>query len=105
MQIAEAYYTVVELAAALGVKKINELEGCWERAVDEQWFVAFNGHKEPMKVSRGATLPPYEIYIEFNGWPAGVIGPDGGIIAAGDAANEKTFIAALKAAIEQARPN
>ena len=35
--------------------------------------------------------------LTFNGWPAGIIDPMGGIIAAGAAANEDTFIAAIEA--------
>ena len=38
----------------------------------------------------------YQAKVSFNGWPAGIIGPAGGIIAAGDAANEDSFIAAIE---------
>lgn len=39
----------------------------------------------------------YPIFvIEFNGWPAGVASGAGGIIAAGELANEETFVAALQ---------
>jgi hypothetical protein len=34
--------------------------------------------------------------IKFNGWPAGIIDPAGGIIAAGGIANEDAFIAAIE---------
>jgi len=32
-------------------------------------------------------VPPFNCYVEFNGWPAGVFNPFGGIIAAGELAN------------------
>ncbi len=34
--------------------------------------------------------------LKFNGWPAGIIDPRGGIIAAGGVANEDTFIEAIE---------
>ena len=89
-------------------------------AIAEVWAEAGNmlyrrGHRNikgtvvtetvgPWKVTVNATdetvddyLPPLNIAVEFNGWPAGVIGPDGGVIAAGRLANEEAFIAAMKA--------
>jgi hypothetical protein len=85
-----------KLAVKDGVAPISNLKGCWERQVGD-WWIAVNGHKEPMQHSHGESkLPPFECYVEFNGWPAGVFGFDGGIIAAGEAANEETFVAALE---------
>jgi hypothetical protein len=43
-------------------------------------------------------LPAMTCMVTYNGWPAGMLGPFGGIIAAGDAANERSFIDALRAA-------
>lgn len=42
----------------------------------------------------------FECVVWFNGWLAGVMDPYSGIIAAGEAANEGTFIAAIRARIE-----
>ena len=40
-------------------------------------------------------------YVEYNGFPAGLLTPMGdGCIAAGEAANEDTFIAALRRAAQ-----
>lgn len=52
------------------------------------WKIALNGKD-------------FQAKIEFNGWPAGIIDPHGGIIAAGEAANEDTFIAAIEADLGQ----
>lgn len=38
----------------------------------------------------------YQAKIKYNGWPAGIIDPRGGVIAAGEAANEDAFIAAIE---------
>ena len=92
--IPECFSKVVDLMLALGVEGINTLPGCWEHQVDEHWLVKVNGHKEPID-----DIQPYEIMVWFNGWPAGIIHPNRGVIAAGALANEDTFIAALDAAI------
>lgn len=104
-QMCEAFYRICELANALKVPPLNTHEACWEYQVDERWFIALNGHDVPMKL-RGrqqVEVQPFRVYIEYNGWPAGVMDYGGGIIAAGEAANEETFIAALQAATARAR--
>lgn len=97
-RIVEAMMRVVELAEKLGVTKINEMDGCWEHQVDEKWWIACNGHQETTRNSHGAEVPPFHVYVEYNGWPAGLINPRQGVIAAGEGANERTFIAALRKA-------
>lgn len=55
-----------------------------------EWAFA-NGvrdNRTPTKCSHGPEVPPFGIYLEFNGWPAGVVTPGGGCIAAGGVANE-----------------
>ena len=102
-QIGEAFGKVCMLAGALGVKGINALPGCWEHAIDGTWWIALNGHAEPTECSRGASVPPYEMYVECNGWPAGILSPGDGVIAAGEGANEDTLIAAIDAALAAAK--
>jgi hypothetical protein len=102
----EAFVAVMELAQALGVSNINRLDGCWTHRVDDQWWVAVNGHstEQPAVSPDGASghvpvnVPPYGCYVEFNGWGAGFFDPFGGTFAAGSAANEDTFIEAVKRA-------
>lgn len=105
--ISEAFTLIVALAEALGVRRINGLDGCWTQSVDATWWVALNGHAEQCaaKTPDGFAIdvPPYHASLMYNGFPAGIIGPRGGIIAAGSCANEDTFCAALQAAIERAR--
>jgi hypothetical protein len=61
--------------------------------------VTFDRVVGPWEISlNGANL---QAALKFNGWPAGVIDPGGGIIAAGNAANEDTFIAAIEADLGQ----
>lgn len=93
---------VAELATALGVRAIHRLPGCWEYQIDEQWWIAINGHDEPVTCSTGARVDPFHIFVTYNGWPAGILTPFAGTLAAGAAANEETFIAAIEAAIRRA---
>ena len=98
--IALAFARVVDLAQALGVRAINTLDGCWEHQVDEKWWVAVNGHREPVKCSTGAEVPPFHCYIESNGLPAGLLTPRGGQFMGNC---EDGFIAAVSRAVEASR--
>jgi hypothetical protein len=95
-QMSLAYAVLVEYLLSHGVTRIDKVPGCIERDVDERWSITLNGHKEPTNDSRGSSVAPYECEISYNGWPAGFVGPYGGIMAAGSGANEDTFIAALR---------
>jgi|GEM_PF-2935093 len=76
--------------------------GIYQREIGQHWRIVFNGSGETRaEDARAPKLPPFAVYIEFNGWPAGIIDPSGGIIAAGDAANEDAFIAAIEAELGQ----
>ena len=75
-----------EKAGALPVK-----DKVWTHKVNENWSFKVNGYPEPRE-----GIPGFHVMVEFNGFPAGLIGLNGGIIAAGEAANEDTFIEALK---------
>ncbi|MCI0366684.1 MAG: hypothetical protein L0219_22705 [Phycisphaerales bacterium] len=97
--INEAMSEVAKLAARAGVGDGTGLPGCWEYQIDDQWWIAVNCHSEQKTTSHGQTVPPIHCVIEYNGWPAGLINPYEGIIAAGSGANEDSFIAALKAAL------
>ena len=98
--ITLAFVKIAALAKADGIVSTNNLPGCWERQIGD-WWIAVNGHDKPVKCSHGGTVPIFNAYLEFNGWPAGVIDPFGGLIAAGDGANEDSFIAAIDAALKE----
>ena len=99
---------VAKLAEALGVQAINKLPGCWECKIDKHWKVVCNGHTKPIPwidgFGRPVIIEPFEMYFEFNGWPAGSISPaTGGLFAAGTEANLDTLMAALIAATKKAQ--
>lgn len=95
--LPEAMMLIAKLGIAVGTAPLNKYTGCWEFKIDEQWWIAVNGHREAMACSRGNDVPPFSAYIVYMGWPAGIIAPNGGVIAAGDCANEDAFIDALQA--------
>ena len=102
VKVSKVFSRIVDLMLVRGITNINALPGCAEIKVDEQWEISVNGHSEPMKCRCGSEVPPYAAFIKFNGWPAGVLTPYGGIIAAGRLANEGALLDALGAAIAEA---
>jgi len=100
--ICEAFDALADLCVALGEAPLTKHAGLWERQVDERWHIAVNGHTEEHPTAEGFPVPPFCCAVKFNGWPAGLFDPTGGVIAAGEGANETTFIAALRAATVKA---
>lgn len=71
------------------------------------WRVVINGTEADHEVAlsdecMGATVPPVHMAVFWNGWLAGILNPAGGVLAAGEAANEDTFIAAMKEGRDEA---
>jgi hypothetical protein len=93
---AEAFGAILELADVLGVKHIYKLPGLWCVDVDEHWTIRMNGHREEV-----GGVPAHTAALEYNGWPAGMSQPSGGIIAAGELANENSFIEAINRRVEK----
>lgn len=96
MNICLAFAEVIELCAFMGAWPANKHDSCWEEKIDDEWWIALNGHKEKRLCSRDIVLPPFACYVEYNGLPAGFFDPFGGSIVACEGANEQTFIAALQ---------
>ena len=91
---------VMDLLAQLGIQDgVAPLRGPYVRQIDEHWRVCLNPDEAPYHWG-GFTIPRFHCAIEFNGWPAGLLNPFEGTIAAGKVANEEALIAALRAAIE-----
>jgi len=101
--ISLAMAKLADLAVSLGVTNIKDLPGCWEHKIDEHWSIAINGNSAAKKTSKGIEVMPYHCYVEFNGWPAGVISAFGGIFCAGSLANEDTFIKAIQQSLGNIR--
>lgn len=67
------------------------MDGLWEYQVDDNWAFKVNGHEEEVE-----GVPPFHALILYEGLPAGLVSPVGGIIASGAAVNEKNLIKAMK---------
>lgn len=99
--IPEVLSVFAQLAIRLGATPLNQHAGCWQLALDRNWHVAMNAHRE--EHNGGPTggmefaVPPFTLAVWWNGWLAGTIDPTGGVIAAGSGANEESLIAAIKA--------
>jgi len=93
---------------ALALPPIGQMpEKHWTLHVDDHWSLYLNAASEPWtpcdpQSGDGPALKCGECYVVFNGWPAGILHPMGGCLAAGEAANEKTLCAALLAHAKKA---
>jgi hypothetical protein len=101
-KLSVAFVRIADFAVAVGCPTpLSTQPGCWSRAVDNHWTIHVNGHDEAVEHG-GASVPPYSAAVEYNGWPAGMVNASGGVIAAGECANEDAFIGALEAATRAA---
>ena len=100
MNMTELMVKITDLALALNAEPINQYPDCWECKIDNHWTIAVNGHRVP-KMWNDIVVQPFHVYVEFCGFPAGMISAFGGIIAAGGMANEDTLIAAIETRIEK----
>lgn len=99
--IPEAFVGIAKLAIKDGVVNLSDRDPCvYERSFGA-WRIELNGSNTAIEW-KGRTIPPFSAIVEFNGWPAGLIDPGGGIIAAGEAANEGAFISAIEAELGHA---
>jgi hypothetical protein len=90
------FILLADLADKDDAAPLSKHEGCWERRIGKDWWIAVNGHEEDKKCSRGAQVPFGHCYVEYLGFPAGLFSPFGGTIAAGAVANEEAFAKALE---------
>lgn len=89
---------LADLGNKSGAAPITKFEGCWEKQIDDKWWIALNGHREPVKCSHGQEVPPIHCYVEWLGWPAGLVNPFEGTLVAHPNANEDGLIEALRTA-------
>jgi hypothetical protein len=94
--VSTTFDAIAQYAIAKGHKPIKGK--LYHVILDEQWEFWVNATNSEQHAD-GAPIKPFECYVKFNGWPAGIFTPYSGQFAAGEAANEETFCAALKAAV------
>lgn len=98
--ISTAFSACVALGLKGGVRDLpNTGDGTYSREFGK-WKILLNASDQEVEIREGSPkLPPLNVYVEFNGWPAGIINPYGGVIAAGECANEDLFIEAAEDAL------
>ncbi|WP_427340957.1 hypothetical protein [Caloranaerobacter sp. DY30410] len=94
----ELFVYVSKLANKLGISPIKDT--IWEHQIDDKWKIVVNGH-DTIQNYNGLDLEPFHMYIEYNGFPAGIVNPYDGIICAGSEANEDKLIEAIKLALNK----
>ena len=100
----DARELIFELHKRDGGPGLSKLPGLWERKLNDRWTIWINGLMEELTPRPGmCPIGPGEVYVEFNGWPAGLFSliTGEGEIAAGGLANYDTFCTALQSAIER----
>lgn len=99
----DALELIFQLHQRDGVLPVGKMPGLWERRLDDRWTFWINGQLEPVRTPTDFNLRPGECYVEFNGWPAGILSmiTGEGYIAAGSLANYQTFCEALRRAIAE----
>lgn len=91
---------IAALANKRNVRDIGKLPGCWEVELRDGWSFAVNGHDSDVRCSKGADVPPFNAYVEWQGTPAGIINHQGGPFLGGDDGAD-AFCDALDAAIAE----
>lgn len=99
-QISVLMLAIGALHKARGGQPLCRVPGLHHMVIDDQWQLWLNGHREPLPLPHlpGTPVAPFNCYVEFNGFPAGSFSSFGGLLAAGEAANEETLLAALRRA-------
>jgi hypothetical protein len=95
VNICQVFMLICEFAELSGAAPLNYHADCWEAEIDDKWKIAVNAHNDPRPTTYGYPVPPISAFLQYNGWPAGIVTPTGGYMAAGDAANEDALITAL----------
>ena len=95
---------VMALVKKLGVEGIASIDGAWEYRIDEQWYIAVNGHDHEVEVTvdgmMSIKLSPYHFCIWQYGWIVAVFTPTAGVFL-GD--NEEELVLAIFEAVENMR--
>lgn len=95
-KINEIFVLAAELAIKDGAVPIEEM---YVRKINDSFTIVINSDKE--REYKGMKIPPFHMYVEYNGLPAGLLDPWDGFIASGKMVNENALIKALKTALEE----
>ena len=97
----EAYIKACEFINIIIGKSLIEMSGKrWAGNIDKNWQIAIHANKDQEvefkpEGTMGGKAGFGIMLVWFNGWLAGMLDPGGGVIAAGELANEDRFIKAI----------
>ncbi len=100
MCLSEAFTKVAKLALQKGHRDLNQLPGCFEFEIDQDWKISLNPHKQPTADSSGGEVPPFNMVVRHMSVPVGVIDPYGGTMMTG---TESIFIAVLNKQLKRSK--
>lgn len=84
--------------ARAGLPPLSRMPGKRWDGTCGPWTWLVNASVVPITTEKGVTVAAFHTYVEYNGWPAGVLDAVGeGQFAAGTGANTEAFAAALAA--------
>jgi len=95
-QVSEVFALIVELAPLKGAPR--PLRSVYSFTVPSthdpnvMWRLTINGRSVAVD-----HVPPYHVNVQYDCWPAGIVGMGGGVLAAGAGANERALVDALVA--------
>lgn len=95
-QPIDVFVALADLFTTCGLAPLNAAPGCRELQVDDDWWIAGNGHNEEKTCSRGAPVIPFSVYVEYRGWPTGNVTPHEARFMAEKSVNIYTFLEAIK---------
>ena len=105
----EAYIKACTFINIIAGKSLLEMSGKrWAGNIDKNWIIAVHANRDrevefKPKGTMGGKAEFGIMLVWFNGWLAGMLDPGGGVIAAGELANEDTFIEAIDKKLKELR--
>jgi len=98
-----AFVETIRLAYILGHRGISRRPGCWEDALDDEWWVALNAHDTSQRCSRGHLVDPLSAVFEYRGELVVLVSErGGGKLKASAGVTEAQLLGVLKDAIARA---
>ena len=97
----EAYIKACTFINIITGKSLLEMSGkLWTGNIDKNWIIAVHANKDQEvefkpKGTMGGKAGFGIMLVWYNGWLSGMLDPGGGVIAAGELANEDRFIKAI----------
>lgn len=107
--LEELWTAIFDLTEAHGAAPMSQHKDGWIMRLDRRWCLAVNGLNESLRMripppnSHELLVPPFHVYVDFNGWPFAFITPETAEVGCGEVANIDTLYEAIVQATERRR--